>query len=134
MYAKRPSKFRGRCGGTWYFGALDLTDKSKPTITDRLNELVFDIESETWGEYIGINDNKEHEVYEGDILLVSYRNIASPTGYTRLKGIVNYDVERFCFSLSTPHGNIPLLNFYDGNHKSLYLEVLGNIYDDPQMI
>ena len=56
-------KFRGLCKGVgWRFGELHRGNQHEPYVGGAL------VQEETIGQFVGYEDNKRNEIYEGDIL------------------------------------------------------------------
>lgn len=89
-----------------------------------------------WGEhlpvmqYTGLKDMNGKEIYEGDVVKMhSWWNAFGPAGYDSDVTVVEFD-EELC-------GFTPMCN-YDCDcgvyHSASKLEVIGNIYENPELI
>lgn len=116
----REIKFRGKIckgiagEGLWvYWGLSGL---------DRLDC----IDKETIGEFTGLKDKNGKEIYEGDKVQCFnfiYRHFRHEVKY--FDGAFGYEfAEDF---ISFQHN----FNFHWENGKSMYIEVVGNVFDNP---
>ena len=85
------------------------------------------IDENTIGQYTGLKDKNEKEIYEGDIIEIKgYSNKGYNTGL--VKEIYVVEFKDFCWSC----GIKSLLNLATINWASI--EVIGNIYDNPELL
>lgn len=140
MRTAREILFRGKRldNGEWVYGDL-LQFPNKTVIHSTVNgcRFAFDIDQSTIGQYTGLTDNNGKKIFEGDIL--EYND-----GFYYFKKSVKYNLGSFGIDCA---GKIEL-NFseYDNflgflemiwdsgdiNQKVGDVEVIGNIYDNPE--
>lgn len=127
----RDIKFRGKrkSDGEWLYGSLLISkfkdDKmEKYFITQFLGNYTFDHEviPETVGQYTGMTDKVEQEIYEGDIV-VSFKKPYEDKPTTN-----KVDFEGGCWRL-TGVGPIPIFNY-----SPKHLELIGNIHDNEELL
>ena len=81
------------------------------------------IKPETIGQFTGLQDKNRKDIYEGDIVLVS--------GITY--GVIDYLNKYAMFNIDYGNSGKPMaLDLL--NPKDYYLEVVGNIYDNPELL
>ena len=123
---KREIKFRGKSihEDVWLYGWLmQATDWSKAMIQefegkrDGGYDLCAEVIPDTVGQFTGLLDAYENEIYEGDIL--------REQGTGKLVQVV-YDAPEFVFK-SNQFGYVFL------NHPENF-EVAGNAYDNPELL
>lgn len=95
------------------------------------NELAYDVDPETVGQFTGLYDRHGEEIYEGDILTYGYDNVINPTPL-----VVEY--KHGAFGYVYVEGNFYsfagissfTFNPFDEDDR---FEVIGNIYDNPEL-
>ena len=131
----RTIKFRGKSiyGDGWLLGSLIKIEENRYTVIPNLNDIergkiigLYEVYSETVGQFTGLLDKDGKEIYEGDILHTITFGF-NPEEYT---AIILY---RNCsFQLSNGR-NL----FYFGQSDLTKMDdtiVIGNIYDNPELI
>lgn len=136
----REIKFRGKSleTGEWVYGYykeyLNDDNKLEYIITNIFGES-FIIFPETIGQYIGLKDINEKEIYEGDIVVKHYKNSL----FKDDKRIIGFLNGSFIFT------NVPKIENQKFNTFSVFCtengselsdcwEVIGNKYDYPELI
>ncbi len=145
----REIKFRGKRNDIgWKYGYLTCIEnktigswEQKPAIRP-FDELfiTYGVDPETVGEYTGLKDKKGVEVYEGDILFASLNNGKYEVKFglyacehndtdDRIPSDMGFYIERF---------NDKYHNRTDSQEgmgeSSKYLEIIGNIYENPELL
>lgn len=124
----RTIKFRGKRvdNGEWVFGSLDLTDNQAVILWDRTDSegdttpsYTF-VDPETVGQFTGLLDENEKEIYEGDIVNESEIRYEI-CWYADIAAFMAEDVESY-----RPF----LMSDMDLSETT----VVGNIHDNPQKI
>lgn len=110
-----------RLNGTWVHGYL--SDKNH--IYDKSLEGELLVDENTICQYTGENDKNGEKIYEGDIL-EAHLDDSFPENVTRVR--VTWENMKWCM---VQKGMIPD-PFEAGEGK--YWEVIGNIFDNPELI
>ena len=133
----REIKFRGfrTVQKDWVYGNLIVDENGTKYIVDNKlfsadgHHLAYEptddpafINQETIGQYTGMNDSMGKEIYEGDIVLTS-DNDDEPA-------VVEWDDEDLRFTVT--HGNV--VNGLGEGYYSREVEVIGNMYDNPELL
>ena len=117
-------KFRGKIllSNEWVYGGVTPTDVtwSCAITTERYGFYTKDyVDRDTLGQFIGLYDKNNKEIYEGDVI----KDSDSRTAYVKW--------------LNQECGFFLVYKHYDSRITSLivpYLEVIGNIHDNPDLI
>ena len=85
---------------------------------------IFEVFSETVGQFTGLTDKNGRKIFEGDIIKCKVHEI---NGYRVRRGVVEYHGVGFIMNLD-PN------SWYDQKNISFDCEVIGNIYDNPELL
>lgn len=140
---ERETKFRGKRkrDGRWIYGLLHYSHGTGlwfithsdggwvPTYgsPDEGEETIFtEVDPNTIGEFTGLKDKNNKEIYEGDIIDCDmfYNNSTLPH-----RGIVIYSERYMAYATKNEAGETLF-----HNHDIYSIKVIGNIYDNPELI
>ena len=83
---------------------------------------------ETVGQYTGLPDKNGKKIFEGDIVKVC-------RGKDIEKGIVYYDERIGTYAVLYNDGNINLFfDIFTSKDPNVYIEIIGNIHDNPELL
>ena len=131
----REIKFRGKRtdNGEWVYGNLVRgCDEKYAYIVEFGNKEVcrnyVDVNPETVGQYTGLKDKNGTKIFEGDI-------IYAVSNFDAANMVVVYDPAEFRLVLCEDYKTYkPGLGFKCLCYESFYLQVVGNIYDNPELL
>lgn len=127
----REIKFRGRLVNSkeWTEGNLCIRVDGNYIITP--DETVLGkygkVDKETVGQYTGLHDKNEKEIYEGDIVKVSDEIIAEVIWENDYLGYFLYANEENSIN-SFENGEQPLYDYWGS------IEVIGNIHENSELL
>lgn len=125
----REYKFRGkslRAGkwSKWIYGSLDCTKYTYKECRIVANndpiQYWHTVDKETVGQYVGLKDKNGKEIYERDIVYIIPEDE---------RGIIRWDNETARFVVIYDNIITDFDNWYGKD-----LEVIGNIYDNPELL
>ena len=122
----REIKFRGKSlnTGLWSYGDLRQDNIRRKAYVE------YEVDPETIGQFTGLTDCKGKEIFEGDML--SFTVFDAFGGDRQHGGTVRYCGSRFMIWLSLD-GEVCLdLDWVIEQDDEL--EIIGNIYDNPELI
>jgi uncharacterized phage protein (TIGR01671 family) len=124
----KENKYRGRYieTGEWVYGYLIGNDVIVGDIVEFNDEYFnteywYRVDPETVGQYIGLKDKNEREIYRGDIP-------RDPTGI----GEIEWVQEHSAYMVFTK--NPSKYHHLESDGKILHTEIIGNIYENPELI
>ena len=122
----REIKFRGRKlvgedAGKWAYGWLSTNIRGNPVIKDDNAQFPVAVDVETVGQYTGMKNFNGTEIYDGDIVRTDDED--------EELAIIEWGDDTLKFMVT--HGNVcsDLGEYYPRE-----IEVVGNIYDNPELI
>jgi len=136
----REIKFRGKSTktGKWFHGSYVYDEEwNKHYIyhSSKLPDEPFyylmreEIDEKTVGQFIGIKDIKGHEIYEGDIIIIYYKN---PTKFYQEIQAVVFSKKLIAFTIKN---NCKETEFHLlGSSWIESREIIGNIYDNKDLL
>ena len=145
--AKRIGRIDGFCyrsqyqNGDWVYGLitkqypLEWQDKLYDEMTDIYGVSGIEIDRETVGQFTGLCDKNGNKIFEGDIL-----ETAGPDGadyqdvvhFGHFNDDDNHGNEYIGFYVKSGNYTTSLLEMPLGKHNYCY--VIGNIYDNPELL
>ena len=105
----------------WRYGSLITYPNGKcviVTFDSDYNELSYDVDPNTVGEFTKLTDKNGKEIYEGDIYRYTHPDSINEVSYCIGGGFAGFD-------------------FPPANHSEnrlLDVEVIGNIHDNPELL
>lgn len=124
----REIKFRGNRvdEGGWVFGCLDsnplMQGRTLVTSYDANRSYVYEVLSETVGQFTGLSDCNGVEIYEGDVISYPEYYVGDSKIKTGVEA-VEYDAPGFNDILNLGYGGYPD-----------WVKVIGNIHEDPELL
>jgi uncharacterized phage protein (TIGR01671 family) len=125
----REYKFRGKRkdNGEWVYGYYfieerDIEDgiiwRDIPQIQQRYGDhfQYFDVDLATVGQYTGLHDKNVKEIYEGDILRFTHER----EDFINTDARIAVEIPKIYYMIDNPY-----------NHS---FEVIGNIYENPELL
>lgn len=138
----REIKFRGKRidNGEWIYGDL-IIDEDRYYICLQVNDNIkrddyevymIEVDPNTIGQYTGLHDKNGKEIYEGDIVDID-NNVALTFG-VKARGKIQYVGGMFLVSDGKNISIVHSLFILTDTNYNLRGEVIGNIYDNPELL
>lgn len=110
--------FRGKRvdNGEWVYGDLEHNGKNIPKWVD--GEEVI---PETVWQYTGLKDKNGNKIFEGDIIKGSWNTVFG----------VYFDEDYLQYRAKEKSGSHHEIDYYGESYR---LEVIGNVYDNPELL
>lgn len=99
-----------------------FTNEDIYQIGDFEKSLYYIVDKETIGQYTGLHDKNGKEIWENDIVEITRECIYD-------KGIIVF--KNGCFFIKSKENLLALYNCELNNYK---VKVIGNIYDNPELV
>ena len=142
--------FRGKrvSNGNWiegYFVLLAINEGLKHAIhtgTDEGRFILFEVIPDTVGQFTGLCDKNGKKIFEGDILKATYteqrqyQGVSYQDEHSCVEEVI-YNEKSACFMLKIMCEDVPLyrpLHNFGSLANIKELEVIGNIYDNPELL
>lgn len=142
--------FRGKrvSNGNWiegYFVLLAINDGLKHAIhtgTDEGRFILFEVIPDTVGQFTGLCDKNGKKIFEGDILKATYteqrqyQGVSYQDEHFCVEEVI-YNEKSACFMLKIMCEDVPLyrpLHNFGSLANIKELEVIGNLYDNPELL
>lgn len=124
--------FRGKRldNGQWVYGDLyhrKICDVVSPTIHN-IEYTGGSVDPATVGQYTGLNDKNGNKIFEGDILKIYYY------GKSKIFGVVKFGESRFFIDDNFMRDDIKAKAPMTEMFSRYEFEVVGNIYDNPELL
>lgn len=92
----------------------------------------IEVDPKTVGQYIGVKDRNNEEIYSDDIIWIKEKGLSFEEGEIVY---VFYSLRYFCFELSDlEHDNEESIGNYIREGFKNNLEVIGNIHDNKNLL
>lgn len=116
--------FRGKRvdNGEWVYGLLCRVVDTYANIVEKGTEVMYTVLTITVGQSTGMTDKNGNEIFEGDIVKTSH---GGSTYYAKIEWddgsfwVTNHDIQ---------------MPSYISEVSKTYLEVIGNIHDNPELL
>ena len=129
--------FRGKdIKGKWHFGLLAHVGNAWYISNKAGIATAFEVIPETVGQYTGLKDKNGEMIFEGDIVKCTDANCAYDFTAVVLFGNPNGEYN-WGFQLKRIGGaeaNTDILLWVDMEEAGAFIEVVGNIHDNPELL
>lgn len=124
--------------GDWVYGLVSKLYKydnkyfAEMTNTDGVSGI--DVDPETICEYTGLTDKNGNKIFEGDIVQWGMNGLEIPIRKAVVETLP--DIQFRCLNLKDSEGKHHIFNYGNFAYRDTekYLEIIGNIYDSPELL
>jgi len=144
----REIKFRGKSlrTGKWVYGSLvrygdgrvEIYTLINPRDENSLRAWLEEVDSATVGQFTGLRDKNDREIYEGDIVTWDDRSNGK---YWRVAQVYYDKFGRLCYKFTHKTTTTDLIGsiWYQGQFAyaettHIDLEIIGNIHENPELL
>ena len=133
--------FRGKRLGNneWLYGS-HFTDSGEDYIIPQnllgINDYEeYQVDQNTVGQFTGQYDKNDKKIYEGDVVRWEYPDYDHCTGWRgTVKNVCKVTFEYGSFRINAYPYNLGSCEDFFEDKKTYGLEVIGNIYDNPELL
>ena len=130
--AKSINKYTG-----WVYGTPVFDENKQEYELRPETYTAFHIKQETLGQYTSVKDKNDKEVFDGDIIFLEEEHLYGKVCWENLRWYVYWygwiDKEGFGTVYDIVNEN-PLSDELLTSEDKIWLPVVGNIYDNPEML
>ena len=109
------------------FKIVKIEDVLENIKRDNYEVYMVEVNPESVGQYTGLKDKNEKEIYEGDIVAIQFQRACK-----REKAVIKYLDKYAGFVLTETQEEKENMNL--GDYQMENVEVIGNIYDNPELL
>ena len=131
--------FRGKRkdNDAWVYGDLvQWSDGVQIFDYDGVGKVKNNVIPETIGQYTGLTDKNGKKIFEGDIVKITDRNVCFETmaviEFGNPNGLYNWGWQ--LKPLENKPFAIEILHWVDMEDSGAFVEVIGNIHDNPELL